>query len=490
MHPSTRMRRSRASWREKAVKRATESRELRKTVGRRDARIEQLEDQLKSAATSQSFSPDPVPTSVALPTADETQAHCVVLAITAVISFRSVPRVLALIAGWFFGNQMWIPHFTSVINWTLRVGLSRLRRVVPLLEEAWIAVIDASIDVGVKKVLVVLRVRLAALAQRGGALTLADAECIGIEVSESWTGKTVAAALGRIFDAAGKPLAILKDQGGDLALGVKLWKEAHEAASVKTVDDVGHAFANALKAMFASLKAFQRMLVAVASGAAKLRQSELAALTPPKIRTKGRFQSISRVVEWSERILDIIGGSGRAEEGSLTARLRAFFPGFGVHRPILERLARCTKIINEALEILKDGGLDNNTYEAAKARLKELPWHCVARPRVLDWLERQMQTYRDLAVTGSMPVSSDIIETLFGKFKSVLARNPKAEFNRIVLAIPCLCGKLDEAIVYQGLGEVTHRELRDWEAQNVIDTQCRQRRQLFAKTEDDVDCVA
>jgi len=40
----------------------------------------------------------------------------------------------AFMASWFFDNRQWVPHFTSVINWTLRVGLARLRGIAPLLE--------------------------------------------------------------------------------------------------------------------------------------------------------------------------------------------------------------------------------------------------------------------------------------------------------------------------------------------------------------------
>jgi hypothetical protein len=48
---------------------------------------------------------------------------------------------------------------------------------------------DHSIDVGTKKALVVLRVRLDTLARREGALQLADCECIGLQVSETVNGE-------------------------------------------------------------------------------------------------------------------------------------------------------------------------------------------------------------------------------------------------------------------------------------------------------------
>jgi hypothetical protein len=39
-------------------------------------------------------------------------------------------------------------------------------------------------------------------------------------------------------------------------------------------------------------------------GATKLRQTDLAFLIPPKLRKKGRFQAISRLNNWSKKLID------------------------------------------------------------------------------------------------------------------------------------------------------------------------------------------
>lgn len=453
-------------------------------VDRRDEKMRLLGEELAAAKAEIAAKSTPVLASPTL-SAEQTRARCVVLVIFAVISFRAVPRILVLMALWALNGVQWIPHFTSVINWTLRVGLALLSGIQPI-ADPWVAIIDMSIDVAVKKALVVLRVKLSALADRDGAITLADAQCVGIEVSESWNGVDVAAALARIFAKAGNPLAILKDKGGDLAKGVRLWQEDEKNAAkdVKVIDDVGHVAANALKAMFAKLEAFKRMLAATCKGAAKIRQSQLAYLTPPKIRTKGRFQSISNVAKWGIRILDIIGGSGRKGGGSTAAKLQEFMPGFGAHRAILHRLAWCTTIINGVLEVLKKGGLCSDTYEFSRKMFEELPPTCKARRRLLTWLEDHWRIHQSFGIEAlRLPVSSDIIESLFGKLKVILARNPKAEFNRIILATPCLCGTLDEAAVDRALREISHQDLERWEENAVGETQHRKRRAAFSESD-------
>ncbi|MDQ7090985.1 MAG: hypothetical protein Q9M50_10135 [Methylococcales bacterium] len=54
--------------------------------------------------------------------AQKIRTLCVLLVLEAVVSFRSAPRILALFNLKTPLELAWIPHFTSVINWNLRVG--------------------------------------------------------------------------------------------------------------------------------------------------------------------------------------------------------------------------------------------------------------------------------------------------------------------------------------------------------------------------------
>lgn len=66
---------------------------------------------------------------------------CVLRVIQAVVSYRSVPRILGLFNVKTPPELGWIPHFTSVINWSLRLGLGLLKQVAPI-KKTWLAIID------------------------------------------------------------------------------------------------------------------------------------------------------------------------------------------------------------------------------------------------------------------------------------------------------------------------------------------------------------
>jgi hypothetical protein len=103
----------------------------------------------------------------------------------------------------------------------------------------WLAIIDLSIDIGVKKALVVLRVPIDALARHASAIHLEGCECIGLCVTERTDGDTVAMALTPIFASAGDPVAVIKDGGTDLTKGVALWEAREGKKAVWIIEDIG-----------------------------------------------------------------------------------------------------------------------------------------------------------------------------------------------------------------------------------------------------------
>jgi hypothetical protein len=481
---STKLQKSRDAWRKKATDRKKILRINEKRESRKDQKIKKLEElnqllEQKNKALGEQLKEANSAAVVNLDNARRTRALCVLLVIIGVVSFRSVTRILSIISGYYGVNISWIPHFTSVINWTLRVGLARLNSVIPI-DEPWVALIDVSIDVSIKKALVVLRIKLSTLQEKGRAITLEDCECIDVQVSDTWNGETVSAVLEGTFEKAGKPVAILKDGGSDLAKGVRVWRENTDSKDVFIIDDIGHVAANALKAAYSKLAAFIAFLASLKSGAAKLRQSDLSYLAPPQLRTKGRFQSITKVAEWASKILSLLGGPGRPKEGSLADRLREFMPGFSAQRRFIEGFARTAEVVSKVLEILKHEGINQKTYRECRNLLESLPNRCIAKKRLMKWLDKHLRIQCRMGIGQTpLPVSSDVIETLFGKFKVTLQRSNKAEFNRIVLSIPALCGKIDENQINSLLSSVTHKDLKQWENTNIMGSQAKSRREVL-----------
>lgn len=475
----SRLRDARNEWKTKAVARADQLRYFRKKVDRLKRRFERrcsnLEEEvsrlknenerLRSSATAKP---------VALGECRSLRTLCVSIVIGGIVSFRSVPRILFVLQT-FGAEQPQIPHFTSIIHWALRAGVTVFNAVTQL-NSPWIAIIDCSIDIGTRKALVVLRIRLESLAMNQGAVGLKDCECIGIHIATSWNGPLVNDALKEVFAKAGQPVAILKDGGTDLSKGVQLYRESQDAKQVVIIDDVGHVAANALKAEFAKLSPFIKFLEIVRKGAARIRQTDLAWLLPPKIRTKGRFQGITALSQWALKLMEIIGGQGRAKDDSELKKLRKSFAGISQLRTFLENFCATCDVIESFLKLLKQTGFNQATYKEAKALLLTMPEKSRVRDRLLSWLEKHLTIHCRLAI-GQTPllVSSDVIESLFGKFKTIIQRNPQAELNRLVYIIPLLCGTHTKESLDQAIKECSHQQMLN-QIENTIPKTLRQQR--------------
>ncbi len=329
------------------------------------------------------------------------------------VSYRSVPRILDLLAIRTPLAVGWVPHFTSVVNWTLRLGLSLLKQVKSI-SQPWLAILDHSIDIGTKKALVVLRVPIDALSQRGQAIRLRDCECIGVRVSEIVNGESIALELKDIFTQAGIPEAIIKDNDRTLQKGIRLWSERQKVA-VPIIEDIGHVMASALKDQFEKTTAYKHFTSWISQGAKCLRQTKLAFLVPPKLRSKGRFQSVSKLGQWSEKMLHILAVRGRAKKRSVLAKLRIALPGFSQLKSFLKNFAETTKVVSNVTGVLKNKGLDQSSYDQCCQLSETLPKCSKVKKELQIWLQQHIKIKRQITPLPLL-VSSDIIESLFGNF--------------------------------------------------------------------------
>lgn len=410
--------------------------------------------------------------------AQEIRTLCILLVLRAVVSFRSVTRILKLFDETRPHPLGWIPHFTSTINWTLRLGLGLLKQVRPL-ARPWVAIIDHSIDIGTKKALVVLRVTLDAVSTKKRAICLEDCECVGLSIAEKVNGASIARELKTVFDRAGTPVAVLKDCDRTLHKGVRLWSEG-QAKAVPTLEDVGHVMASALKAQFEDTTQFKEFTSLANNGAKNLRQTNLAFLTPPKLRSKGRFQSIGKLADWGKKILAILEGENTRHIDALD-KLQAVFPNFEQSKQFINHFASTTQVVSRVMERLKNKALDQANYEHCHKLAEQLPKDSKTRQRLSLWLQQHLAIQKEIA-SGPLLVSSDIIESLFGSFKHIMERSPQADMNRTTLLIPALCGNHDDKTIADALHMASHRDLQKWEKDNIPYTM-RKKRQEFLGNE-------
>jgi hypothetical protein len=76
--------------------------------------------------------------------------------------------------------------------------------------------------------------------------------------------------------------------------------------------------------------------------------------------------------------------------------------------------------------------------------------------------------------------SSDIIESVFGRYKGFSGKTPMKEVGRAVLAIPVFTGKFDAAEVRTAMESVPAKDVDDWLRQNIGESFLSKRKRAFS----------
>jgi hypothetical protein len=399
---------------------------------------------------------------------------CLCLVLRVHVSFRSVPKILAALAQQ-LGILIWAPHYTTLIEWALRLGLSRLRAAGRTLEP-WIGIVDFSIQCGKERVLVVLRLPLRHMTTLGRAPTLADCETLAAEVRADWNAERITATLKDLTKRCGEPAYWLTDGASDLKAGLRsLPRSRNSHRKTYHLRDVGHVFANALRSIFEHRSGFADLMMAIQRCAAKVRQTEFAHLAPPRLRAKGRFQSIERITDWFRALEEHLARYGRDGKTPYQQRLEKFFGWTKECSSLAHELSSILDLSNNLQALLKVRGMSRAIWPQVATLLEALPPEHPFRVRIEPYLRRCLQVSN---LMGGIPlvISDDVIESLFGVLKSFMGDGKIANFGRLALLIPTLTGTLTESTIEKALAGTNTARLRDYVKRKIPKTLLRERR--------------
>ena len=459
MSQKSRVTQSRNQWKHKASQRAGRIRYLDREMGRvkkeRDGFKEKLKETEARLVQMEARGQGVVV---------QRKADLVYLALqlfsVARIGFRAVSRVLSVLAEPLGIEKPPCPQ--TVINWVTRLSLVRIRAASTLkglpmecarFSNGLIWLIDMSIALGTGKILTVLALNARHHQINQGAPGFQNVYCIAVSVADSWTGEHIASFLERLIGIMGRPAAYLKDAGTDLKKAHRLLDE--RGLGSLSIDDISHVIANLLKYWYCDdpilrYRRVETFLSACGRVAGNLKQTILACLAPPKVRTKARFMNVHRLIKWAEQLLKL-SPPGGARAGSVLSKLRACLDTLPDCRAFIKRFLADARPLLECQKILKTEGLSHTTLAQCESIIQSIPSPGLRRG-ISDYLHRQLDTAKALGLDEiGMPITSDQMESLYGLAKQHGVGEIK-DADRIALRLPALCGIPNRSEAEQVLG--------------------------------------
>jgi hypothetical protein len=256
----------------------------------------------------------------------------------------------------------------------VRIESARDLRGLPLSQAPFsngmIWMIDLSIGLGAGKILAVLALDAHHHHLVGDAPSRNHVHCLAVSVADSWSGEAIAEVLKGLIAQSGRPAAYLNDSGRELPKAVDVLAP-HGLAS-PCIDDISHAAAGMLKRYYQYHPAFERFLSACGRVSGQLKQTLLACVAPPTVRTQARFMNVHRLFCWADRLLKL-SPAGGAKTGSILARLRACLDELPACKDLIKRFRADAQGLLACQAILKTQGLSHDTLTQCQPLIGEMP---------------------------------------------------------------------------------------------------------------------
>ena len=319
-----------------------------------------------------------------------------------------------------------LPSHSTIRNWLCKGGFHRLETTAAASGE-YVAYVDESIVFGSEKILLILGVPVAKIPTTR-ALTHSDMEVLYVGANTEWKAEHIAAELEKI--AENKPIIYaVSDEGHNL-------RKAYKSLNYTHIEDCTHVLANYLKRLYekdADFEAFRKLI-------GHLRKQwnlskENSRYMPPTMRGKMRFANIfpctrwvqSRLAEWSDLSESV------QERLAFLKEKEAFFAG----------LAQVSAVFKTVCATLKNEGFGATQHADILAQLATISARTAddTDGKVATFIENcttylaKLSTKSTLLARPHLLVSSDIIESFFGKFKTKINANNRSGLTEFLFTI-------------------------------------------------------
>lgn len=382
---------------------------------------------------------------------------CIRLVLQAAISFRAVPKTIHIALSQFDAvkNQP-IPSHKSITRWLTRIGLYKLNHPKERAED-WALIVDNSIQIGIKKCLVVLGVRLSKLQKK--ALSFEDMEMLAMELHDESDEKNVCQTLEKAQQKVGKVVMICADDGPDLRSGIESFCKKH---GVGRVFDTIHKIGTFLKKFFENDSEWQAFSSAAAEAKKKMQQTPAAHLMPPNQRTKSRFLNIEILVRWGIDIMMALEIPNHPDQ----ELLEQYCGWIRHYKGLINRLKQFDLISRRVRQHVRENGLSATTGKQVETLLGSVMEllefsleACQYAGRLIDFFVEQSK----IVPLGQVWIaSSEIVESLFGKLKCLEQDQNKGGFTSLVLGAAACIGRLDVEIVREAMVQIKTRDVEVW----------------------------
>lgn len=355
------------------------------------------------------------------------------------------------------------PSHETISIWVKKIGYYNLKKEKTKADD-WIIIIDESIELGQEKLLMIFGIRNKDLKFKQ-SLKFEELTPLKEISKKTWNGAIINQELKALQREIGKIKYAVGDYGGSIKKGLELSKIRH-------VHDITHKMALIVEKFYKKDETYQSITKNMNSLRMQLGQTKYAHLIPPKQRSKARYQNIGIIANWGVKMINYLRRENDEE-------INKKFGWIKKYEDFIKELKQIDDKIKIVSEIVKNKGLSEKT---AKKSLKEFSKIKGSKGLIIKMIMREYfkETREMIKEESKILITSDIIESSFGKYKNYLSNNKMIGITNLALSISAFTSKLTTDEIKEALEKTTVNDIQKWTKDNIGKTLLNKRKIAFS----------
>ena len=345
----------------------------------------------------------------------------------------------------------------------MRIGYYKLFRQKETSDD-WIWIIDHTIQIGNEKCLIILGIRQSALPSAELYLNHEDIEPIALLPVKKSNGQIVYEQLEEAVEKTGVPRQILSDHGTDIKSGIEEFCQVHKQTCFTY--DIKHKGASVLKRELKNDQSWKRFIQNASKTSKKVQQTPMAHLAPPNQRSKARYLNVDTLVNWGQNTLsylDSLQAEGNCEYDQIHEKLG----WLNQYRDHLAQWQELIDVVKSVEDYIKFVGIYTDCHIDLSEQLDmklTTPRANKVRNELVCFVEQLSLDARD---GERLLGSSEIIESVIGKLKSLEQDQSRSGFTGMLLSLPAMLSKTTQDVIQKALESVPTKKVFRWVKENI-----------------------
>lgn len=320
------------------------------------------------------------------------------------------------------GDSINVPCHNTVENWMKKLGLSVYQDDKPCKGEKYAMVMDESIAINGQKLLLALAIPSD---HQGRPTRHEDVTILEMSVASKFNGEDIKEKVQCAADNAGaNPQFVISDNGHNLVRGIT------DSGFIRHAD-ISHSLGVVLKNVYGKDADFVNLTSILGTKRLQYHLTDKAYLLPPNMRAIARFMNMSSWVTWGNQMLDCLD--------SLSDEMQDAYSFLKDYEALLRELRSVLDAVRHVEDICKNEGFSIFTSKKCKSYIianvigNAHSRQAKAGLKMLEYFEKEEKL---LTKDMNINISSDIIESTFGIYKSKKSPNKLYGVTSFALIIP------------------------------------------------------